>query len=244
MKLYKTQLKLLLTNKDLYILLGSFVLFLGYILYVSGFYNDINYQVVNSNDLFHEYLLDSLSFMKFSIVLYGIYFVTLSRNLHYMDGLLLSRSKRKSVIISRLFVVGTYTFLVQSILFVLFLLVGHFLTPIMKDYNYIELFLSIQLFGIFYLLISYIVMLMLKVPYAPIFVLFFYFVGSIFSPYYVSHEEVSVMERLVSFIVNDLVVFQDFSIAPLYGNLHLIVINLVLILYVIYIYNENDIIIL
>lgn len=244
MKLFRMQVMILLSKKDLYILLGSLLLFLSYVLYASGYYLNYNYQLVYRTQLFHEYLIEMVSIMKFTIVLFGIFITLLSRKLHCLDGLLLSRANRMKIITSRIIVLVTYLFTFVSIVFFMFLTVGYFLTPIMESYGFVELFLHIQLFGLYYLLMSYLFMMMLRVVYAPLYVLFFYFLGTIWSPYYAKIEEVTLIEKIVNYFVNDLILFHDFSIKALFGSIHVIILSMVLLGIIIYQYNKNDIIIM
>ena len=143
-KLYQSQLMLMLSKKDLYILLGSFVLVIGFFLYASGYYHEYEYLVVFRNALFHDYLIESVAFIKLCSVIYGVYISILSRKLHYLDGLFLSRGKREEVIGSRVMVLMTYLILIQTIIFLFFYIIGDFLTPIMLEYDYLHLFISIQ----------------------------------------------------------------------------------------------------
>lgn len=242
LRLFKSQMMILLSKKDLYILLVSLLIFLLFLVYSSGYYLDYNYQVVYRSDLFSEYLVESISFMKFTTVIYGIYLSMLARKLHHLDGLFLSRSNRSKIIITRLIALMACSFVIVSISYVLFLVIGFYLTPIMGDYNYIGLFLTIQLFGVFYLLLSYITFLSVKIFYAPIFVLFLYIFGTIFSPYYIAVEDITGFEKTISYLLSDLIVFSNNEIAPYFGNLHVLTLILVLISSIIYLFNEKDII--
>ena len=242
MKLYKSQMMILISKKDMYILLSSLLIFLVFLLFSSKYYMDYNYQVVYREELFLEYLIDSVAFMKFTTVIYGIYLSILARKLHHLDGLFLSRSNRSKIIITRLLVLINCSFVIVSILFVLFLVIGNYLTPIMREYDYLQLFLSMQLFGVFYLLLSYLAMLSIKLAYAPIFVLFLYFVGTIFSPYYIEVEDTTVLEKIISYLTSDLIVFSNDVIAPYFGNIHVLTLISVLICSIIFLFIRRDII--
>lgn len=241
MKLLQTQMMLLLSKKDLYILLGSFLLFFMFLLYSSGYYLDLNYQVVYRQDLFFEYLNESISFIKLLSVVYGIYLSILARKLHHLEGLFTSRSSRKKIIGSRLLALSTYLIVIISIVYVLFLSVGFFLTTIMIEYKYITLLYTLILFSLFYMYLSYLVMILVEVFYAPIFVLILYFVGTIFSPYYSSGLDATTSEKILSFLLNDLILFSDHSIAPYYGNLHVITLIILLACVVLYLFSNRDI---
>lgn len=241
-RLYKSQMFLLLSKRDLYILLGSLFVFLLFLVYASRYYLDYNYQIVYKDNLFHDYLTESLSFIKFIVVMYGVYFSILVKKLHHLDGLYLSRSNRLRIILSRLLVLISYMMVCISILFVLFLLVGTFLTPIMKEYDYLSLYGSILLFGLFYLLIGYILMITIRVYYAPIFTILFYFTGTIFSPYYINIKQATLFEKVISFVINDLIVFSNNTISPYYGNIHLGALVFLLFWIVVCLFHEKDII--
>lgn len=243
MKLYKAQMMLLLSKKDVNILMSSLLMLIIYLVYSSGYYMDYNYQIVNRDGLFYQYLIDSVSFMKFTIIVYGIYFSILSKKLHYLDGLLLCRGSKTVVIMTRLIVLATVMMLMNTIQFVLFVTIGDFLTPIMMSYDYIELFISMQLFGLYYFFLSYIISIYIRVFYAPLFVLFFYFVGSIFSPYYATISNVTMVEKIIAFFSNDLIVFYDHSISPFYGLYHVGLMISLLVGMILYLYHKNDIII-
>ena len=233
---------LLLSKKDLYILLGSMFVFLLFLLYTSNYYLDYNYLLVYKAILFRDYVIESVSFMKFIIVMYGAYISILAKKLHHLDGLYLSRSSRFRIIVSRALVLITYLVVCICVLFAFFLSVGSFLTPIMQNYQYFQLFISIILFGIFYLLLSYLLMNVIKLFYAPLFTMLIYFVGSIFSPYYIDIHNANVFEKVISYIINDLIVFSNNTIAPYYGNFHIIALILVLSAAIISLYHEKDII--
>jgi hypothetical protein len=243
-KLYLSQLMLILSKKDLYILLGSFVLIIGFFLYSSGYYQEYEYQVVYKTTLFHDYLIESVSFIKLCSVIYGVYISILSRKLHYLDGLFLSRGKREAVMITRLMVLITYLFLIQTIVFLFFCLIGDFLTPIMLEYDYIQLFISIQLFGVFYMFLSYLCLIIFKVVYGPIFIVFLYFVTTIFSPFYVSYIEITNLEKVINYFMNDLIVFSDYSIMPLFGNTHLFLMIVIMIESAFFLFIKRDVAIL
>lgn len=240
--LCKSQMILLLSRKDLYVLLGSLLLFLLFLLYACNYYMDYNYLIVYRDVLFRDYLIESISLMKFLIVLYGGYLSMLARKLHLLDGLYLSRSNRTKIIVSRMFVLIVTLILCISILFVLLLTVGTFLTPFMKKYDYFGLYSNIILFGIFYFMLSYLTVYIIKVFYAPLSTLLIYFTGTIFSPYYIEIEETTVFEEIISFVINDLIVFSNYTIAPYYGSFHLLSLIFVMISIVVWLFNVRDII--
>jgi hypothetical protein len=242
MKLLQSQMILLLSKKDLYILLSSFLILFVFLLYSSGYYQDLNFQVVYRQDLFFDYLNESISFIKFISVIYGIYLSILARKLHHLDGFFLSRSTRMKIIGSRLFALSVYLVVIITIVYVLFLCVGFFLTSIMIEYDYISLFFTLVLFSLFYMFLSYLVMLSVHVSYSPIFVLLLYFVGTIFSPYYSSAQEATISEKIVNFLLNDLILFSDHTIAPFYGNFHVVTFIILILSTVICLFNNKDII--
>ena len=104
---------------------------ISYLLF-SRFYLDNNLLVFNAEYYRIEYYFESLNYLKFLIIIYNLFLVINSFAINKYDIFLLIRRSKKQIITSKIIVLFIGSTVLIIILYLIFLIIGLYLTPYMQ----------------------------------------------------------------------------------------------------------------
>lgn len=189
-----------------------------------------------------DYVYESMSFIKINFIIVGIYLMMNTTSIFDMEHILLMRRSKIKVLVSVIVsIMMIYTILFFTTGFV-FVIVGSFLTPYMDGFNYVSFLWYLYLFGLYYIMLSFGVYRLCKNIYLSMCVLLIYLVGSIFTPYLESSNDVGMINQLFGLVTNDVFMDQEHVVIMTNGWLFVVCLILALILVTIRDYNKSDII--
>lgn len=239
--LFISQNKLLLSKRSTNYLLLITLMYIIVLLYFTGIFTENYNLLIHKEMYFHSYMTESVSLLKFMVVLHAIYSVFHVGKLHQLDGFYLSRNSKFLVYTTRLSVV-LYKNAIYSLLgYILILVIGFFLTPYMMTYKYIELGFNIVLFSFMYTAISCLIYITSRKEFYVLFIVLFYFITTIFTPFYIGENDFSLFEEIVQLFSSDLIVFEDFSMGTYYGSLYTVTKVIILLTICLRVYTKKDV---
>lgn len=197
-------------------------------------------QIENQEAFLIDYLYQGILFVKLNILVLIIVFVQQTK---VVSGILSWKTieESRTLVITKYVISGLFIIVVLfSIFYVLFFIIGYYLTAYFVYPNYVVLYLRLLIFVIH----SYLFVLLLYFINDSIYVSLSYLFLSqcivLFGGFMVIKEEIGLMLQVILLYVSDLILFEDLSYSFLYSDLYQLSIIFSLFFLLVWRYNKID----
>ncbi len=219
--LFKLHFHYLFSWKTLYITFGLILVSIVSFLLFSNCY--LNHDLLNFDKEYYleEYYFESLSYLKFTIIIYNLFLVLNGFVFNHYDLFLLVRKRKKIVIITKIVTLLLGNFVLVSIFYLLFLIIGLFLTPYMKvSLNDVAIFLDLVIFGSVYLLIYLVVYSYSKSIYSFLLVIIGFFISDLSSDYKILKSSASFVNKGINLLFISINNYQETGYSLYYDKIY------------------------
>ncbi len=227
--------------KIIYISLITLLISIFCFLFFSSFYLDYDLLIYSKLYYREEYYFDIINYLKIAIVLYSMFLVINAFVLNKYDVFILIRRSKKITVISKLLTILIGNIVMITLLFILFLIIGEFLTPIMAiSYKDISILIDLMIFCSVYLLLFTLAYQYSKIIYGILIIFIGYFISDITTEYYALKSSVSIFAKVLNFIFINIGYFQNYGFSLYYGKLYGIALSFILFMIIITKYLRTD----
>lgn len=232
----------LLSKKTFIIILVIIIISVLVDVYFSNYYLDHTLLIIEGEYYKDEYLFESISFIKFIIVIFSVFITIESFIIVKYDYFLLSRISKFKFITSKLatlvLTVSTLTIILSLIMYIIGLVLTPYFFP--RDVD-IMLVGKMLLFALYYSAISVLVVSWINNLFSLIIVLMGYFVSVTSVDYLAVKENVGSGSHVIQLVFIDLVNYKEIGYDFLYNELIILSFICVFIIKSITLYLSRDI---
>jgi len=239
--LFKLHFYYLFSWKTLYISLGLIGISIISFLLFSHFYLALDLLVFNARYYQEEYYFESINFLKINIIIYNLFLIINSFFLNKYDNFLIIRKPKKTVIITKILTLLLGSNALMLIFYLLFLIIGLYLTPYMhvsiKD---LAILGDLLIFSSVYLLGYIVVALYAKTIYSLLPVIVGFMISDLSTDYYLSKKSVSLSTKLINLLFISISNYSETGYSFYYGKVYGIILfsGLFIVVYVKYIRSD------
>ncbi|MFK5883323.1 MAG: hypothetical protein QM489_03170 [Candidatus Izemoplasma sp.] len=238
----KLHFNFLLSKKTFIIVLTVISISVLVDVYFSNYFIDQTVLIIESEYYKNEYLFESISFIKFVIVIFSVFMSIESFIIIKYDYFLLSRISKFKFITSKLatlvLIVLTLTLILSLIMYIVSLVLTPYFFPGDVD---IVLIGKLLLFGFYYTVISVLVVSYINNLFSLIIVLMGYFVSITSVDYLAVKEEVGSIVYIIQLLFIDLTNYKDIGYDFLYNELIILSFITVFLIKIVTVYLNRDI---
>lgn len=240
--LLKLHFSYLFSWKIIYISLIIILINMISVIVLSKFYIDHNLLVFYSDYYEEEYMFGSMALIKIMILMQSMFLVINGFVINKYDVFIILRKNRKSVLMSKIFVLVISISTFTLFLYLVMNIVGLFLTPYYHfSSEYLYLFIDLLVFGIVYLLLYILLIIIYKNMYVLLIILIIYFVNNISLEYLVLKSDLSLFSKVINLVIPDIGYYKNIGHDLYYSNIYYLAFCLVLLEIILVIYNKSDI---
>ncbi len=222
--LFKMNTNILLSRRFFVINLFIILVLTILLLIFSDYYLEQNHLIIYQLSYYVDYYFESIQFIKLLVVILIVTILMHSKPLDDINNYTHASYSRVIVESSKLITFMIVVFMNLFCYFLLFEIIGIFLTPYMIFHiDHLYMLFRMLLFSLYYLLLGRGIYLYVKHYYATIGVILMYFIGSIFSEYLIPYGTENFSSMIAHFVFPDLVLYDSYQFAFVYGDLFIIV---------------------
>lgn len=219
------------------------ILVVGFLFIAIGNVFTTSYIQIEQSEMFLiEYMYQGIQFIKINIVVLCI--VLVQQTKHTLGIMILKtiEGSRRKVMIQYVISINIIAWILVSIFYVLFLIVGYFLTEYFYIDHGITLYLRLILFTTYVIMVLMTLYFLSDSIYTSLSFLVLYFFVIVMTGFLVVKEEVNVFVKILLLYVSDLVLFYDLEYSFLYSDIYYLSVVLALFFVLVWRYNKIDLI--
>lgn len=240
--LVKLHFSYLFSWKIIYINLISILFCLVVFVYLSNFYYNNTLLAFYSDFYNEEYIFSVLTLIKIVVLLQSMFIVINGFIINKYDVYLLIRSSRTRVITTKIATILIGTSLFTVTLFLLFNIVGLYLTPYYEFKNtHLELLFDLVLFNVVYCLLYILLVTIIKNMYSLILVYILYFISDISVEYLVQKDNLSFFTKTINLIFPGIGFYSEIGFDLFYSKLYYLSLSALIVQVIITLYRKTDI---